>query len=103
MIASSQPGSDTNQLASGIVMGHAYTFLGAYELQVQGQVVRLVKLRNPWGKGESNGKWSDKDGRWQYVSTEEKRRIGFEGNPDDGIFFMKYSDFIRDFRILNVA
>lgn len=51
MIASSQPGSDENQLASGIVMGHAYTLIGAYELQVQGQVVRLVKLRNPWGKG----------------------------------------------------
>lgn len=30
MIASSQPGSDTNKAASGIVLGHAYTIIGAY-------------------------------------------------------------------------
>ena len=30
MIASSQPGSDTNQLFSGVVLGHAYTIMGVY-------------------------------------------------------------------------
>jgi hypothetical protein len=37
MIASSQPGSDTNIAVSGIVDGHAYTFLGAYELLYDGR------------------------------------------------------------------
>lgn len=30
MIASSQPGSDTNQLFSGVVLGHAYTVMAVY-------------------------------------------------------------------------
>lgn len=51
MCASSQPGSDTTKSVSGVVQGHAYTFLNAVELNVQGSVQRLVQLRNPWGKG----------------------------------------------------
>jgi hypothetical protein len=30
MIASSQPGSDSNQLFSGVVQGHAYTVMAVY-------------------------------------------------------------------------
>lgn len=103
MIASSQPGSDQNKAASGIVMGHAYTVVGAYELQYNGRLVRLIKLRNPWGKGESIISWCDKDRRWDNVTTEEKKRVGFDGDPTDGVFFQAYDDFIKDFRILNVA
>lgn len=51
MVSSSQPGSDTTKSVSGVVKGHAYTFLNAINMNVQGQVVRLVQLRNPWGKG----------------------------------------------------
>ena len=38
MIASSQPGSDTNQLFSGVVLGHAYTVMAVYEIQVNGKL-----------------------------------------------------------------
>lgn len=50
MISSSQPGSDTNQLASGVVLGHAYTVMAVYEVKSEGKLERLVKLRNPWGR-----------------------------------------------------
>lgn len=103
MIASSQPGSDRNKALSGIVLGHAYTVIGAYEVQYHGRLVSLIKLRNPWGKGESVISWCDQDKRWNDVSAEEKKRIGFDGNPNDGVFFQAYDDFIKDFRILNVA
>lgn len=36
MVASSAPGSDTDQSATGIVQGHAYTFLSATVLHYQG-------------------------------------------------------------------
>lgn len=51
MVASSQPGSDTDTSVSGIVQGHAYTFLNATILNYQGGQDRIVQLRNPWGKG----------------------------------------------------
>lgn len=68
MVSSSQPGSDTNKSVSGVVNGHAYTFLNATYLNFQGNQVRIVQLRNPWGKGEFTGKWSDNDPNWNYIS-----------------------------------
>ena len=50
MISSSQPGSDTKQLESGVVLGHAYTIMGVYQIQINGKLQRLIKLRNPWGR-----------------------------------------------------
>lgn len=67
MVSSSQPGSDTNKSVSGVVQGHAYTFLNATYLNFQGNQVRIVQLRNPWGKGESKGEWSDYDDNWNEV------------------------------------
>ena len=42
MVASSQPGSDTTKSFSGIVQGHAYSFLDATYLNFQGQKYRIV-------------------------------------------------------------
>jgi len=44
----------------GIVAMHAYSIMEARE--VKG--VRLVKLRNPWGKSEWQGPWSDGSAEW---------------------------------------
>ncbi len=76
-----------------MVQGHAYTFLNALTLNYQG-AQRLVQIRNPWGKGEGKGKWSDTDPTWQYVDANVKAQIGFNPNADDGTFFMSYDDFI---------
>lgn len=68
MVCSSNPGSDTNKSQSGVVQGHAYTLLNAIVLNHKSQTIRLVQLRNPWGKGEYTGKWSDTDPVWKEVS-----------------------------------
>ena len=77
MVTSSQPGSDTNKSVSGVVLGHAYTFLKATPINYQGRHDKIVKLRNPWGKSEPHGAWNDKDQKWDQVSPEEKKRVGF--------------------------
>lgn len=51
MVCSSNPGSDTDTSQSGVVLGHAYTLLQTVVLNFQGQQIRLVQLRNPWGSG----------------------------------------------------
>jgi hypothetical protein len=77
--------------------------LNATYLHFQGGKERVVQLRNPWGKGESKGRWSDKDPNWNYISAEEKKRIGYKNDSNDGTFFMTYDDFLSEFRALAVA
>jgi calpain-15 len=72
MVCSSPDGSDTNKSPSGVVLGHAYTLLKVDILNFKGQQVKLVQLRNPWGKGEFNGDWSDYDSDWNKIEQKEK-------------------------------
>lgn len=49
-----------SKLDNGLVMSHAYSIQGIYELKLSsGELVRLVRVRNPWGCTEWTGKWSD--------------------------------------------
>lgn len=80
----------------GIISGHAYTLVGAYKLK-NGD--RLFKLRNPWGRGEWNGAYSDKSDVW----TEDlKRQLGWK-DRNDGIFYMRVQDFVNEFRNISIC
>lgn len=74
----------------GIMEGHAYSVMKAVE--VDGQ--RLVLLRNPWGKGEWTGPWSDGSKEWtpEWL-TKLNHRFG-----DDGSFWISYKDLLRKYQ-----
>lgn len=55
---------------TGIVQGHAYTLLNAINLVYKQEKIKLLQLRNPWGRKEGSGNWSDKDKKWKDVSEE---------------------------------
>jgi hypothetical protein len=98
----------------GFVRGHAYTVLAAKEIDKPKNIIeeeerqaikagrkytekkrtekiRLLKLRNPWGRQEWNGAWSDGSKEWTAeVMKELKHTFG-----DDGIFWISYPDFLR--------
>jgi len=75
----------------GIVKGHAYTIFTAREVQdANGDKIRLIKLRNPWGTDEWVGDWCDSSSLW---TDELKEEVGFEEDEDDGIFWMDFNDF----------
>jgi hypothetical protein len=49
---------------SGIMTGHAYGIIDVFELPYPEQnkerkTHRIMRIRNPWGKTEWKGKWSD--------------------------------------------
>ena len=49
---------------SGIMSGHAYGLNDVFELhdhlmENPRKTHRLLRVRNPWGRGEWTGKWSD--------------------------------------------
>ncbi|KAG8903529.1 hypothetical protein FRB99_003160 [Tulasnella sp. 403] len=79
----------------GLYPGHAYSILRAAEIRGK----RLILLRNPWGKGEYTGPWSDGSkewtSEWMDVLDIMDHRFG-----EDGEFLMEYSDFVNLFTMI---
>jgi len=49
-IGAGTTGHGEEDLGMGIISGHAYTLIGAFEVvDANGDEESLVKLRNPWG------------------------------------------------------
>ena len=49
---------------SGLVVGHEYTLQWGKEVELDGQVVRLLKIRNPWGSINYTGDWGKDSSLW---------------------------------------
>ena len=63
MMAAS-PGEGEERTSEGVISGHAYSIISVHEFNLNGENVKLLKLRNPWGTGEWSGDWSDKSSLW---------------------------------------
>ena len=49
----------------GLVDAHAYSLIGVREIKLGlGRTERLCWVRNPWGKREWQGDWSDSSDKW---------------------------------------
>lgn len=44
--------------------------------------LHMIRLRNPWGQGEWNGRWSDKSEDWNKVPKSERERMGLKCDED---------------------
>ncbi len=65
----------------------------------EGQELRLLKIRNPWGFAEWNGDWSDNSPLW---NEELRSYFDVESTRDDGMFDMTLNDFNSYFDIANI-
>ena len=99
----------------GLVGSHAYSLLGCLEVFVEGlgksrlateeddkrdkRYRRLVKLRNPWGRGEWKGDWSDNSHLW---SEKLRKKVSLK-KKDDGVFFMDFVDFKKYFSDMQIC
>ncbi|KAI1319854.1 hypothetical protein EDD11_002848 [Mortierella claussenii] len=86
-------GIETITEKRGIIGGHAYSVLRVGEYQGE----RLVQVRNPWGKTEWNGDWSDECDKW---TPEAKKALDYK-DLNDGQFWMSYKDFLRTFVLID--
>ena len=78
----------------GLISGHAFTVTNFVDGFVNGELVRLIRLRNPWGYREWNGPWSDTSPLW----TESAKKELLDDNlvvGDDGEFWMSFNDFFK--------
>uniref|UniRef100_A0A803JV56 Calpain-2 catalytic subunit n=1 Tax=Xenopus tropicalis TaxID=8364 RepID=A0A803JV56_XENTR len=85
----------------GLVKGHAYSIIATWKMEQNGRTIHLLRLRNPWGKVEWNGRWSDNSPLWSQVTFELREKMQVRG--EDGEFWMQMEDFLRFFDILEVC
>ena len=81
---------------SGLVPGHAYSVIKA----VEANDVRLLNIRNPWGRFEWDGAWSDKDKRW---TKEMIKLVNPILDEHDGSFWMCIEDFVKNYTSINIC
>ncbi|KAL4630391.1 calpain-3-like isoform X2 [Arapaima gigas] len=99
------PARFETRTATGLVKGHAYSVTGVEECnkgEKKEAMIRLVRLRNPWGQVEWNGPWSDNSKEWLSISKGEKEKLQHQ-NAEDGEFWMSFDDFKKNFTKIEIC
>lgn len=98
-----QPHEFEARTPQGLVKGHAYSITGMRTVEVYGEKIPLLRIRNPWGnEQEWNGDWSDNSQIWDGVSDEQKRDMNLV-LAHDGEFWMSFDDFLRHFDKMEIC
>ncbi|CAI5780793.1 calpain-12 [Podarcis lilfordi] len=100
-IMASGPEETELETPEKLLKGHAYSITGFRKVHVGGQKVKLLRLRNPWGRVEWNGSWSDTSPLWSYVDPGLREQLHVK--QEDGEFWMQLSDFVHHFDILEIC
>jgi hypothetical protein len=101
---------------TGILAGHAYSILDVFEIPKprgkKRKTSRLLRIRNPWGRKEWNGKWCDDsvETKQNKERIEQKLNEKYKGtsekinlSQEDGTFLMCFSDFRQIFNKLFIC
>lgn len=80
----------------GLRPRHAYSVM---DVRDEGNQLRLVKLRNPWGHFSWKGDWSDDSSLW----TPELKAMLMPRGADEGVFWMCFKDVIKYFDCIDVC
>ncbi|NXG23876.1 CAN5 protein, partial [Grallaria varia] len=94
----------------GLVVGHAYSVTAVRKLRLGERLVFsfkaeklfMIRLRNPWGKREWHGAWSDNSEEWNKVSESERKSLGLT-LENDGEFWMTFEDWCKNFTDVDIC
>ncbi|KAG5888432.1 hypothetical protein JTB14_020207 [Gonioctena quinquepunctata] len=87
---------------SNLRVQHTYSVTGVAEVQSNKCTkVQLLRIRNPWGKTEWTGRWSDRSDDWKIIS--KNIRDDLLVKQEDGEFWMDFPDFIGRFDFLEIC
>lgn len=85
----------------GLIDCHAYTLIHTCEVTLDdGSTERLCLIRNPWGRHEWKGAWSDGSAEW---SQSIIAQVPFYKNKDDGCFWINYDNYLEYFYITSIC
>ncbi|GAB1608629.1 calpain-9-like, partial [Argonauta hians] len=82
--------------SNGLYEGHAYSVTKVAQVEMDKKTYKLLRLRNPWGKGEWNGPWSDTSFEMKSLSADQKKELKIVP-ANDGEFWISYEDFVANF------
>lgn len=110
-IQSNAKDSKEENVGFGLLNGHAYSFLGLGEVNLGKDKIKLVKLRNPWGRGEWEGPYGDRSDEREKFNKEidevfnknERKQEQIDINFNDGTFLMPYDAWFERFTNLFIA
>ncbi|XP_004859119.1 calpain-12 isoform X6 [Heterocephalus glaber] len=85
----------------GLVKGHAYSVTGTHKVSLGFTKVRLLRLRNPWGRVEWTGPWSDRCPCWDALPLEWQEALLVR--KEDGEFWMELQDFLQHFNTIQIC
>jgi calpain-15 len=87
---------------TGLLDMHMYSVLRIAEVRIDGETspIVLIKVRNPWGKAEWTGDWSDLSDKWWKFDVAEKLK---HQPRNDGIFWMALDEFLKYFNVIDVS
>ncbi|KAE8277255.1 Calpain-5 [Larimichthys crocea] len=105
-----QPHEIEAKMANGLVKGHAYSVTAVKRVRLghgllayfKNETIPLMRMRNPWGKMEWNGAWSDSSEEWSKVGDMERGNLGITVE-DDGEFWMSFTDWCKFFTEADVC
>ncbi|XP_068571861.1 calpain-5-like [Cebidichthys violaceus] len=98
------------RMANGLVKGHAYSITAVKKVRMghgllayfKNETIPLIRMRNPWGKTEWKGAWSDSSEEWSKVGDLERGNLGITVE-DDGEFWMEFTDWCKFFTDVDVC
>ncbi|XP_073995022.1 calpain-A-like isoform X2 [Rhodnius prolixus] len=90
----------------GLLRSHSYGVTKVQYVEVDTPTLSgrfpLIRLRNPWGRVEWNGAWSDKWPEWKYISKKTKEELKMK-QKNDGEFWISYTDLLQYFDRLRIC
>uniref|UniRef100_A0A1Y1KIH2 Calpain catalytic domain-containing protein n=3 Tax=Photinus pyralis TaxID=7054 RepID=A0A1Y1KIH2_PHOPY len=90
------------RLRNGLITQHAYSVTGLARVRGVSGETPLVRLRNPWAKGEWTGAWSERSWEWDGLSARDKELLSLRVT-NDGEFWMSFDDFAKHFTQLDLV
>ncbi|OCT77520.1 hypothetical protein XELAEV_18028612mg, partial [Xenopus laevis] len=88
------------RIANGLVALHAYAVTDTAQVYRDG-CVDLIRLWNPWGRGEWSGRWSDNCPWWKDIDPEDRKKLN--SKRDDGEFWMPWVNFVQQFSQITIC
>ncbi|EPQ07116.1 Calpain-6 [Myotis brandtii] len=94
----------------GLLKGHTYTMTDIRKIRLGERLVEvfsteklyMIRLRNPLGRQEWSGPWSEISEEWQQLTAADRKNLELVMS-DDGEFWMSLEDFCRNFHELHVC